>query len=294
MSYYQEDTSYYRYSVPTRYEGTSYYYHDTSAHLIDASQYSFSVPAHYNDDTHFEPAHSDNSNVTTWSPPLSSSIEHAHELEAYAEAATNRRTYTWDDIHPAYRDCPSDSYCELVQPPADDNEYYDDITDEELAEINCRCIEHQKQMMEGKVEEIVENASEDVGDGDDDDDETGTVKVEKGENWEDHEDKDDNDGEDGDHPQPLHILAHPQPTPPSHDISDSNTVTTPPPDILAPRPFPPSPNISVQRPQLYSHPLRNQNPPDILAPEPLPWKPNIPHTSPAVSEIVWVAGTPLI
>jgi hypothetical protein len=122
---------------PTYYANTTHYYHHTSAHLVDTSQYSFSTPANY---------------------------ERACELEAYAEAASNR-IYSWDEIHPAYRDYPTDNHCEPIQPPFDD-EYYDDITDEELAEINRRCMEYQKGMAEKDV------------------DETGTVEAVRGENQE--------------------------------------------------------------------------------------------------------------
>lgn len=62
----------------------------------------------------------------------------------------------------------------------------------------------------------------------------------------------------------------------SSDEGENDTVTTSPPDILAPAPFPPSPNILVQQSQPHSQPLPNQqHPPDIVAPQPLPLKPNI-------------------
>src|SRR5271168_673692 len=57
-----------------------------------------------------------------------------------AEAAANR-VYSWDEIHPAYRDHLTDSYGEPMQPPVDDDEYYEDVTNEELAEMNRRCME---------------------------------------------------------------------------------------------------------------------------------------------------------
>jgi hypothetical protein len=123
MSYYYEDMSQYRYSMPAHYEDTPqysysvpahredvphYYYYNMSAHLVDSSQYSFSVPAHYrdndttpnpvyhtpsyNDNIYSEPTHSNN--VTAWSLRLSSGIEHARELEAYAEDRQLLRPYT--------------------------------------------------------------------------------------------------------------------------------------------------------------------------------------------------------
>jgi hypothetical protein len=110
------------------YRDTSHYYHSTSA-LVDTSQYSFSVPAHYND-------------------TVPDAVEHALELEAYAEAAANR-TYSWDEIHPAYRNHPIDSNCKPIQPLEDDEEYYEDVTDEELAEMNRRCMEYQRLVFEG-------------------------------------------------------------------------------------------------------------------------------------------------
>lgn len=112
-----------------------HYYHTMSTQLVDTSQYSFSEPTHYD-------------NITP------NSIEHACELEAYAEAMANR-TYSWDEIHPAYRDHLTDSYCEPSQPLTDDEEYYEDVTDEELAEMNHRSMEYQKQLVERKVEDVL-------------------------------------------------------------------------------------------------------------------------------------------
>jgi hypothetical protein len=72
----------------------------------------------------------------------------------------------------------------------------------------------------------------------------------------------------------------PQSTPsPSHNSEfEHNTITTSPPDIIAPNPFPPSPNISVRQPEshLYHHPPPQPHPPNIVEPPPLPLKPNIP------------------
>jgi hypothetical protein len=59
---------------------------------------------------------------------------------------------------------------------------------------------------------------------------------------------------------------------------NDNTIIAPFPDIIAPDPFPPSPNITVRQPEfhLYHHPPPQPHPPDIVAPPPLPLKPNIP------------------
>ena len=108
MSYHYEDASHYRYSVPAHCEDTSYFYHSTSAHLVDTSQYSFNDDNICLNSAHFN-------NLTMSSSHQLSSIQHALELEAYAEAAMNR-TYLWDEIHLAYRDDPMDSYDEPMQP----------------------------------------------------------------------------------------------------------------------------------------------------------------------------------
>lgn len=63
--------------------------------------------------------------TTTWLPPSNSSstpygIENERELEAYAERATNR-IWTWDEIHPAYRDHPADDpYADVTYTEATD------------------------------------------------------------------------------------------------------------------------------------------------------------------------------
>lgn len=96
----------------------SYYHHYTTAHLVDTSQYSFSTPTHhddtayhvntlsYEDSIYSEPDYPNS--TTSWSSPLPSSIKQACELEAYAETMANR-VYSWDEIHPAYREHPMDN-----------------------------------------------------------------------------------------------------------------------------------------------------------------------------------------
>ena len=256
MSYYYDDTPHPIYDDnppynPTYYANTPHYYHHTSAHLVDTSQYSFSEPANYN---------------------------HARELEAYAEAASNR-IYSWDEIHPAYRDHLTDNYCEPIQPPVDD-EYYDDVTDEELAEINRRCMEYQKQMAEKDVVDVEGDTMENCADREEDVGKTGTVEVVRGEDREEddgEELKDEGDGEDADCPLPLQLPSLPQSLPPPDHISCNNTSATPPPDIRAPTPHLPSPNICDVPAHLHQHHRQNHHPPDIVAPPPLPLKPNISH-----------------
>ena len=106
MSYYQDDNSYHYYSEP--------------AYVEDTSNYSYSIPNH-DDYSPSEPIYYDHNNT-------SDTVHYADtpsydELEAYAEAASNRM-YTEDEIHPAYRDNPSDDdYTDLsdtVEPPEDD------------------------------------------------------------------------------------------------------------------------------------------------------------------------------
>jgi hypothetical protein len=161
MSDYYEDTPYYCYSAPAHYVDTSYddyippaftptyyvetpsyddyippaptfyvetpsydtdpTYYDTSSDLIDyddnpAELYDDTIypqPLYYDEET--EPIHFDA--VTTWPSPLS----HAHELEVYADMAYDR-TYTEDEIHPAYHVHP-------VDPPSDPIYYYDTSPD---------------------------------------------------------------------------------------------------------------------------------------------------------------------
>jgi hypothetical protein len=273
MSYYYEDASYYCYSVPARRDNTSHLYHSTSAQLVDTSQYSFSTPTRNNITPNSVYYNNSSYNATSWSSPLSSGIVHARELEAYAEAASNR-TYSWDEIHPAYRDHPTDNYCDPIQPNVDDDEYYEDVTDEELAEMNRRCMEYQRQKAEKEVRDVEDNVVPVVDnnvDRDEDVDEP-TMEVERGEDREDHDDE----CEDVtvDEPLPPLLLSHPKPTSPHH-ISSDNFITTPPPDIRTPNPHPPSPNIGYALDHLHPHP------PDMVTPPPLPLKPNIPcsHSS---------------
>jgi hypothetical protein len=75
----------------------------------------------------------------------------------------------------------------------------------------------------------------------------------------------------------------PRPFSPSPNISPQlphnlilSPTTTSPSDIVAPRPFPPSPNISVRPSQFHSHHPHNHCSLDIVTPQPLPLKPNIP------------------
>jgi hypothetical protein len=101
---------------------TIYYNNTLPDHVYEDD--SPSEPAHYDDTSaHDDNIHSDFSHlddVTTWSsplPPMSYEVEDELELEAYAEAAANR-SYSEDEIHPAYRD-------NLVTEPIhDDNSSY--------------------------------------------------------------------------------------------------------------------------------------------------------------------------
>ena len=65
-----------------------------------------------------------------------------------------------------------------MQSPVDDDEYYKDVTDEELAEMNCQCMEYQKQLAEKKVVDV---------------EETKTVEAVRGEDRKDYEDEDKNE-----------------------------------------------------------------------------------------------------
>ena len=86
MSYYQDDNSYHYYSEPAYDEDTSNY----SYSILNHDNYSPSEPIYYDHDNTLDTVHYADT-------PL------YNELEAYAEAASNR-TYTEDEIHPAYHD----------------------------------------------------------------------------------------------------------------------------------------------------------------------------------------------
>jgi len=85
------------------------------------------------------------------------------------------------------------------------------------------------------------------------------------------------EGENEEDPQPLRLPAKPQFASTSSPHDESNGITTLPPDIITPTPFPSSPNISIQQPQprFRYHPSPRPHPPDILAPPPFPPSPNI-------------------
>jgi hypothetical protein len=114
----------------------------------------------------------------------------------------------------------------------------------------------------------------------DDYEETITVALEKIEDREAHDDGDEDVSVDNDDPHPSHPSTQsPLIRPPHHLYNLTNTATISPPDIHAPIPFPPSPNILAHH-HLHSyrsHHTHNQHPPDIVAPPPLPLKPNLPR-----------------
>jgi hypothetical protein len=80
MSYYQDDNSYHYYSEP--------------AYVEDTSNYSYSIPNH-DKYSPSEPIHYDHNN--TLDTVYYADTPLYDELEAYAEAASNR-TYTEDEI----------------------------------------------------------------------------------------------------------------------------------------------------------------------------------------------------
>jgi hypothetical protein len=89
-------------------------------------------------------------------------------------------------------------------------------------------------------------------------------------------------------PQPLLYDKIAATSPSDIPIPDSHPSPPIVPDILAPSPFPPSPNIRYTPNRLHAHPPLDHppldictpsphpHPPDILPPLPLPLKPNIP------------------
>jgi hypothetical protein len=216
MSYYGEDIVYCDYSEPTHYDDNLSHslhydnishYDDAASYYDDATSYDETEPTYldgykdyrdsieadevYNHDEEAEPTHLDD--ATTWLPPPSPSlygIEHARELEAYAEAASSR-TPTWDEVHPAYRDDhPADdsNYSDSAsinsssehwiqarpiqllthhvaepQPPIDDGEYID-ITDEYLEDVAQQMAAIQSRMAEWEAEDAAEEVLEDMED----------------------------------------------------------------------------------------------------------------------------------
>ena len=131
MSYYYEDTLQYCYSAPAYYEDTSQYCYSVPAHYDDPLPESDPV---YFDNTPTEPVYYDDIDPepiyydeTTSEPSHYVDNPSFEELEAYAEAASNR-TYHEDEIHPAYRDHPEDHIqFELeADPPIVAEPYYED------------------------------------------------------------------------------------------------------------------------------------------------------------------------
>jgi hypothetical protein len=144
-------------------------------HFDEYRDYEAETDDIYGYDEEAELAHLNN-NTFTWllpPPPMPTPFETVpeHELEAYAEAASNR-ILNWDDIHPAYRDHPTDDkyentanvpdpssgghwiqarpiqlltthIAEPVYTPTDDEEY-EEISDEYLEQVqlhqeNLKC-----------------------------------------------------------------------------------------------------------------------------------------------------------
>ena len=136
MSYYYDDASYYHYSEPIYYDDTpdpiyydnspseTIYYNNTLPDHIYEDDFP-SEPAAYDDNIHSDLSHFDD--VTgTWSSPLPPMLHEAvdeHELEAYADATADR-SYSEDEIHPAYRNQPTDSdhtyFSNTIIPSEDD------------------------------------------------------------------------------------------------------------------------------------------------------------------------------
>jgi hypothetical protein len=204
----------------------------------------------------------------------------------YAEAAS-RRTYTWDEVHPAYRqdygnlpgtviekekdrdDDDEEKNKEEVEIDNEEKERRDE--DEEKDETMKKDMEVDEEIEDRETdkkneenEEMIEEMKEDR-----DDDE---------ENNEEKENEDDND-----------------PTPEPVDIDNDNvcrvdtvmsppltlnvdTPPTSPPDICEPTPFPPSPNIDTDHPSPlhYAYPPSYLSIPDTAPPLPFPPSPNIP------------------
>jgi hypothetical protein len=328
MSDYYEDTSYYCYSAPAHYVDTSYDDYSPPAHYVDTSYDDYIPPAptptyyvetpSYNTDPTYcdtssdlidyddtpsesygdtvypeslyydeetEPIHSDA--VTTWSSPLS----HAHELEAYADMAYNR-TYTEDEIHPAYRVHP-------VDPPSDPIYYYDTSPDmsngnrEEppIPEHHWKEYTWKFHKFDGGIIkydpptdptfyipsshdnapdwdlvqsiELIGSVLKDyrdffTGNADDDDIEEWTPHVNQltlvSQHMEEILARRKTDVKDDDEIDCENDNGNPLPqsTSPPHYISDKNFVTTPSPDTRTPDPLPPSPNVRFEPTHLTS------------------------------------------
>ena len=348
--YYYEDTSHYCYTVPIHHEDTSIPY---DPHFYG----NFPSDPVYYDELPPEPNYYNDS-----APDMIHYFETPSydELEAYAEAASNR-TYTADEIHPAYRDDPfSGNYMESsntfeppnigirpvnhahptgsnhedsltsehhweeytwigrefdngiikYDPPTDPTFYipssHDNAPDDDLVqsiELIGAVLEDYREWFTREADDpdlikeqmpqidrltLVSQHMEEI-------------LAQRRMDYEMGEEarkvcEDDN----GNNPQP-------QFTPSPYDNSDVVVATTSPPDILAPIPFPPSPNIHLRptrpksafliaalkrrEPRYHFAPLRRRHqpnfrnktrsrPPDIRPPEPHPISPNIQNRGP--------------
>jgi hypothetical protein len=166
----------------------------------------------------------------------------------YAEAAS-QRTYTWDEIHPAYRQDYGNSLGTVIK---EERDREDDIEEKDK--------EEQDNDDEEEKDDRMMNEEKDEARKEDKDRET--------DEKEEIEDEDDH----------SHTIE-----PIDKDIDNVRRVNTvmspsPPPDIALPLPFPPSPNIDSSHPPLlhYTHPPSYLSIPDTTLPLPFPPSPNIP------------------
>jgi hypothetical protein len=182
MSYYYEDNSYYCYSEPTHYYDVSpepIYHDDFPPEPIYHDD--FPPELIYHDDIPPEPVYGDDdfvyqdsntqsglahfNDVTIWlppPPPTSHEVVDELELDAYADAAANR-SYSEDEIHPAYRDNPiiETVYDDDTQTPIPsffDTTSYNDYSDEKLE----LCIQGFRDTLEEMEEWDIEDAKDDA------------------------------------------------------------------------------------------------------------------------------------
>jgi hypothetical protein len=204
------------------------------------------------------PIYHDNATWTSFpssTPCTAFRIESEDDLDAYVDLKM-KETYTLDEIHPIYRDCLTDTSTDVLYPPPPDLP----------AESQSTPPSHHQ-----FYQEIVTTSPPDI---------CTPIPLPPSPNiWYKPT-----------HLTPTVLIAAAKRREPRYHLGPhvrrrrslpkfrNNTSTTPPPDIRPPKPFPPSPNISVRQSKI--HLPYNHHPPDICAPRPLPQKPNISTRTP--------------
>ena len=273
MSYYEDD-SYYCYSEPVYgYENapSDPVYYDNSP--VDSVYYEDTDPDPiYYEDTPSNPIYYD----VTFDPTGYADTPSHDELETYAEVSSNR-SYTEDEIHPAYLDHPAThpqlepdhpinnlphDHAEPVYPPTNTYNEFITYSDEELEQKVQWYEETLQEMIDWDIEDAENKAlgrivprSKPPAQPYRDSDEFKDIaqsgeRARAAQRWRTRQDAKDREDEIAEsaihlptHPQPTLLLPQPQPTSPFHHDSNYEIITTSPPDICIPNPLPLSPNL---------------------------------------------------